>query len=288
MEVKYKWLALHIFYSGDANKLLTEFVAPLIAKWQCFLLPGTPWFFIRYWEQGSHIRLRLNADTVYHDEILSEVEVLVVEHQDLPFTIEKVALVDYNPEISRYGNEVSMPWAEQHFAASSSFILNWFLLKKATDSIFMQAVKLHLLLLFSTKWSPIQLIGICDFFIAGWLPRLYNPKLPIEAEKTYWLNQFVQVFDKVKPPISLATKDFWQKLTENDLDQELKSYLQTNIQILEQYNAAGFGESKLCEIISSLMHMTNNRLGISNQDEAYTMYVVRACLHYIYKPSFNF
>lgn len=288
MQIKYKWLALHIFYSGDASKLLTAFIAPLVGKWQCFLLPGTPWFFIRYWEEGNHIRLRLNADINHHDEILKAVEVLVSEGKDSPFSIEKVIRADYNPEISRYGNEVSIAWAEQHFASSSSFILDWFKTKKNTESVFMQAVKLHLMLLLGTKWSSIQLIKVCDFFIQGWLPRLYNPKLAVEEEEIYWLNQFDCVFAKIKEPVCRATNDFWHQLIENNLNNKLKAYLQPNIKTLAQYNTAGFGNDKLCEIVSSFMHMTNNRLGISNQDEAYIVYVVRACLQHIYQPSYNF
>lgn len=53
------WIALHIFYSSNSNPLLEECVAPLIDSLRAEgLIDG--WFFIRYWMEGPHIRLRLH------------------------------------------------------------------------------------------------------------------------------------------------------------------------------------------------------------------------------------
>ncbi|MER7166063.1 thiopeptide-type bacteriocin biosynthesis protein [Micromonospora sp. NPDC000207] len=52
------WLSLHAFHSGDHDRLLTETVAPLVTSLQA---DGrlAQFFFIRYWEGGPHLRLRL-------------------------------------------------------------------------------------------------------------------------------------------------------------------------------------------------------------------------------------
>lgn len=53
------WIALHIFYSSNSNPLLDECVNPLVAQLrEEGLIDG--WFFIRYWMEGPHIRLRLH------------------------------------------------------------------------------------------------------------------------------------------------------------------------------------------------------------------------------------
>lgn len=53
------WVALHIFYSSNSNPLLEECVQPLIdALREEGLIDG--WFFIRYWMEGPHLRLRLH------------------------------------------------------------------------------------------------------------------------------------------------------------------------------------------------------------------------------------
>lgn len=52
------WLSIHIFYYGDQNALLLNGIAPLIEllREQDLL---QRWFFIKYWVEGFHIRLRL-------------------------------------------------------------------------------------------------------------------------------------------------------------------------------------------------------------------------------------
>jgi thiopeptide-type bacteriocin biosynthesis protein len=58
MIMKPNWLSLHIHYNSDPFWLLTETIDPLIAKLSEQRLLAN-YFFVRYWEQGPHIRLRL-------------------------------------------------------------------------------------------------------------------------------------------------------------------------------------------------------------------------------------
>lgn len=55
---KHIWVSAYLFYNGSANKFLIECIRPFIIKMQQEkdLLK---YFFIRYNEGGSHIRLRL-------------------------------------------------------------------------------------------------------------------------------------------------------------------------------------------------------------------------------------
>lgn len=52
------WISIHIFYYGDQNELLVNCLAPLVDTFR-----AQKWvqhaFFIRYWLEGPHIRLRL-------------------------------------------------------------------------------------------------------------------------------------------------------------------------------------------------------------------------------------
>ncbi|MFD2287780.1 hypothetical protein GJU39_16270 [Pedobacter petrophilus] len=283
----YTWLGLHIYYSGDADELLKRAIAPFINQWKNYFSPDSPWFFIRYWEGGSHIRVRFHASPAYHEQIKDSLNTDFFRFQHASFKVEKVLTVKYDPEIDRYGNETSMAWAEQHFAASSSYILNWLLIRNTTSQITLQAIQLHLILLFSTKLKSGNIIDICDFFINGWLSRLYRPEFSIEKEKEHWLNQFQEAFSSRKEMICLAAKSFWNELTENVLNDDLVKYSMSNQEVMNQYRNAAFGESKFQEIISSLMHMTNNRLGIANQEEAYLMYVVKTCIKSIYRENYS-
>ncbi len=52
------WQAIHIYYTGDSSPLLTECVAPLVRDLRERGLIER-YFFINYWLEGPHVRLRL-------------------------------------------------------------------------------------------------------------------------------------------------------------------------------------------------------------------------------------
>lgn len=53
-----EWIAVHAFYSSNNHPLLVDAVAPVVEDLRRDgLLSG--WFFIRYWMEGPHLRIRL-------------------------------------------------------------------------------------------------------------------------------------------------------------------------------------------------------------------------------------
>ncbi|WP_052809896.1 lantibiotic dehydratase C-terminal domain-containing protein [Streptomonospora alba] len=52
------WVSAHAFYHGDLDLLVTEGIAPLTAELDSAGVLRR-WFFLRYWEGGPHVRLRL-------------------------------------------------------------------------------------------------------------------------------------------------------------------------------------------------------------------------------------
>ena len=78
--------------------------------------------------------------------------------------------------------------------------------------------------------------------------------------------------------IFLAANSFWASIAGDILNEDLTKYSITCQEIMVMYHTEAFSEFKFQEIISSLMHMTNNRLGIANQEEAYLLYVVKNCM----------
>jgi hypothetical protein len=68
------WISLHVFYASNPNPLLSEAVAPLIDELRERGLIQRH-FFIRYWQEGPHIRLRLlPAGGVQEDEVKRRAE----------------------------------------------------------------------------------------------------------------------------------------------------------------------------------------------------------------------
>ncbi|MFY1632146.1 lantibiotic dehydratase C-terminal domain-containing protein [Solwaraspora sp. WMMB335] len=57
-EQRGQWQAVHVFYAANPQPLLVDCVAPLVRELTCDgLLDG--YFFINYWLEGPHVRLRL-------------------------------------------------------------------------------------------------------------------------------------------------------------------------------------------------------------------------------------
>lgn len=267
-----KWLSLYIFYQENADEILKQVVHPFIRQWH------NPWFFIRYWEGGDHIRLRLKTPKIEHDEIIKRLKLGNT-------SIKSLQIAQYEPEIDRYGNRESIKWAEQYFECSSNYVLNWITKKEINQRPAIQAIKLHLALLHTLKWKKEALAELCDFFLEGWLPKLYNPTDPEEEQRIFWLNQFEQVFASQKNQTIQAANHFWEKLNQGIAEDNLMDYLSNTNQVIRLYQNTGFEKDILFQVISSFMHMNNNRLGISNYEEAYIMHVIIACLQFIHENS---
>lgn len=292
---QYQWFAAYLFYPGELDLMLKELVAPFIREYFPDENTDASYFFIRYWENGSHIRLRINVELSLQEGMAKALEKRAKEFfLQYPATGELstshtttlsagygIQFSVYEPEIARYGNQQSLPWAELHFFKSSSFILDWICTKKPGASALLVALQLQLILLLATGWEIARLIAVCHFFIDGWLPRLYISGEDEAVQKIFWLKEFEISFNRTKEIILPASKDFWGHVTTGTATTKVQDLLKANILVLQNYQQADFKETKYTEIITSLIHMNNNRLGISNHEEAYGMYCTLQCLDFI-------
>ena len=290
-----RWFAAYLFYPGDLDLMLSQLVAPFIKEFFPHERQDICYFFIRYWENGSHIRLRINADNtlqeIFAEELKKRAHEFFIQYPGLNhsssfnketlFADHYIRFAVYEPETERYGDQKSLPWAETHFFKSSDFILNWINTKKPGASVLVQALRMHLILLFAMSCDIPRLIAICDFFIEGWLPRLYNQQGNTEIQKRYWLNEFEISFNRTKEFILPASQVFWDELATGTADQAVQNLLNANIQLMKNYKSVGFEDTKVTGIVTSMMHMNNNRLGISNYEEAYGMYCTSQCLNFL-------
>lgn len=73
------WMAIHVFYAASSRPVLLDFVKPLTTELeQDGLIDG--WWFINYWLEGPHVRLRLrpsSGDAAVHVRARTEA---AVEH----------------------------------------------------------------------------------------------------------------------------------------------------------------------------------------------------------------
>ncbi|MFJ8955014.1 thiopeptide-type bacteriocin biosynthesis protein [Streptomyces sp. NPDC102381] len=148
------WSAWHLHLASNAQSLLDRVVQHVIAP-VVQTLDGAPWFFIRYWEAGPHLRLRIgDLSPAEHDrveallrELLAtagrpaEGEVVLKEeayraeagllargeygsdHPVVALRPPGVHRAVYEPETERYGGPTLMPAAERLFQRASELVL---------------------------------------------------------------------------------------------------------------------------------------------------------------------
>ena len=151
-DVRTRWVSAHLFYQGDLDVLLLELVDPLLHELRAEGLAEHA-FFLRYWDGGPHLRLRLlpcpgavaadvadvagrvtarsddfftrrpAPDLVRADEYRSSARaigawegVAPVEHM---YPNNSVQFLPYRPEHGRYGRGPALAAVEEHFAESS-------------------------------------------------------------------------------------------------------------------------------------------------------------------------
>ncbi|MGC9497482.1 thiopeptide-type bacteriocin biosynthesis protein [Streptomyces sp. WG7] len=147
------WISAHLFHHGDQDQLLTSLVDPLTGE-----LRGRAWaersFFLRYWDGGPHVRLRVlpGDDAVREDvrkliehraaayfgrcrapDVLTQEEYLasareigawegVVPSAHM-YANNSVHFLPYHREHGRYGSGSTIETVEEHFAESSALAL---------------------------------------------------------------------------------------------------------------------------------------------------------------------
>ena len=145
------WLSLHVFLADpvQSERYLRDCLAPAIARWRADQVLER-WFFIRYWEGGPHLRVRL-AGPIAHDgqhamAMLAEpiagfraqhpptreayysghvFDGQPVVEDELPWYPDgSVVNIGYQPELLRYGGQYAIDASEQLFELSSRLALS--------------------------------------------------------------------------------------------------------------------------------------------------------------------
>ncbi|WP_298738499.1 thiopeptide-type bacteriocin biosynthesis protein [uncultured Chitinophaga sp.] len=275
------WLSAHIFYNGHPHLLLNNLVSPLLER------TGYSAFFIRYWENGPHIRLRMQVGI---DE-LGRLKKLLTEHCNSFFAYypalhrhDALQFIPYQPEVQRYGNLQSLPWAERQFVTSSVYVLQH--LRNASswdDSIaLLHAIRLNMALLFALHEEPAFTLHCCRNFIKAWITRLFDPASDAKEQERRYTALMQSRFEVHAATLTSATARLWESMEQEKAEPALQTFIYQNREIAAQYRKLGFDANRYSGIIGSFMHMGHNRLGVSNLDEAYIMFFTLKCMERIY------
>lgn len=255
-----EWLYFRI-YGGHltVNTILIEKIIPLLMEID---ESGeiTMWFFIRYSDPDHHLRLRLklnkNADT---KEIINRINEEIEAYVDDDL-IWKVELGSYQPEYERYGKR-SMPYVERLFYCDSQ---SYYKILKAIPAGNEDALWLYAML------SADQLLN--DFAIS--LERKKDLLLHLSrsfgkefAKGKTLARELSDKYRKYRPTIEglLDRKD---QESPNDLFLNIlyqrSTACQEEIDRIHDLYRTDSMEVQLDDLLSSLIHMSMNRVFLNN------------------------
>jgi|GEM_PF-3742034 len=118
-----RWLYLRIFHEqGPAtDEIIVEFVGPVA---HTLLADGSidRFFFLRYFEDGHHLRLRLRLS---EGGELEPLRTRLVSRALELACVSRVESADYAPELAKHGGAAGLELAERQFFESSRLALAW-------------------------------------------------------------------------------------------------------------------------------------------------------------------
>jgi thiopeptide-type bacteriocin biosynthesis protein len=311
------WLAVHLFfnhpgiYTGECDAVVMEVALPFVQRCQ-----AEGWidghFFIRYSEHGPHVRLRLHGKTeVLEGTVWPALQAHVraaypevsFEKPDVPaygpppevpegepLRVTHAARIDYEPETERYGGEQGVRVAERFFEISSEAV--YALLPRTSRTERSSRLGKGLL-------TMVQLVHVftrsreaavrwTQQYNLGYLRGVARE----EEQREAWLGAFDSGYSTQSETLGAYVEEVWSRMDEGEpLSDALDLYSQGLMEVRghldDVFRAGRLGRPEepfadwltaVMAICSSYMHMMNNRLGITIQEESYLAYLINRTL----------
>jgi Lantibiotic biosynthesis dehydratase C-term len=325
------WIEARLFYTEPWEDFLIKILKPY-----CDTAANSgaieKYFFIRYWEKGPHIRLRIFGEKNTIEHILKQNMKNYFENffsmnpsrRDEPLYAPNtpnehiwqdnntILFVDYVPETERYAGQYGMQIAENQFFASSKAVLKNMELIGVKDWNADQAlgiaIKLHLCFLHAVGFDLATAVQFLKEFLHHWLPlsiqreRIAQVQYAQQAEML--LHSYEQFFQQQKESLISYHAAIWDVLINTDKGASFEenyindwyadcSFMRQEIMLSDaqnllamrtpKYNIAFEGNlspsmKNVWELYADFVHLTNNRLGIVNQDESYLAFLMMRSL----------
>ncbi|MFJ6805112.1 thiopeptide-type bacteriocin biosynthesis protein [Streptomyces anulatus] len=281
------WRTWHLHVpSGDRSahdRVVVDAVGPVLRT-----LPGRPWFFLRYWHGGPHIRLRIGELT---DDQAASAERLLAEHLvaagrlregettmdpadyartaaamttagDQPSHQEVTGLLEpgvhrfaYHPEHERYGGRELMPESERLFELSSRMVLAFLRREPSTGARALLALRATVCAARALGDDPAEEAAFYDHGLRAW--RTWA------AGYGYTEPQLDELYRAARP-----TDDLRAKVTGADTPGPLAPWRTALTGLSDRIRR----QTPLhpAQVTISHVHMLHNRLGLRTVEEYQT------------------
>jgi hypothetical protein len=327
-----EWLSMHVFYASNLNPMLTECVAPLVAQLRTRGLIRR-YFFIKYWQEGPHVRLRLlpttPADRASVRELAEQAVDRFLRERPSLFQIDEDGLgnfhrdmyvfeygeeawerdygeagmpirpnnsyryVPYQPEYDRYGGPTGVAVAEWHFEHSSDMVLRLLAATNVHVRTIMLglAAQLSLVIGYTFRPDPGALALFFSYYQEFWSEVDNGVDRTADFDRTYaemaesLRGRAATIRDAVLGPdggdthrLAVFAGDWathCRQLRDLLVDLCLRGHLLVRKKDSDVREPMTDPDIMLGILLSGYVHMTNNRLGVGVNDEAYLAHVLR-------------
>jgi len=266
------WISYHIHPLETLDVFLARGVRPFLEQ-QVWQRKGTRAFFIRYDdEQGPHIRLRIRGEADWLQEIQPELEHWFATRG----TVEEIP---YQPEPERFGDLDAQPWVDEYFHLSTRVVLDRLNRPYTYGEAMFDAMRMHVITAFAAGWDREKSSWYFDNLCSQWIDLFFQPAHNEPERAADWKKTLRDDFeDSFKPQqeeLRLSVIELWDALEKGKFDKdqpEWLRWLRGNQLILNELG------NNLEKALPNLIHLTNNRLGINNQDEVYLNFLLTKTL----------
>ncbi len=289
-ELDRPWLTAYLFFDGDvygerADRVIREVVTPLVESCR----PAADrWFFLRYSEDGTHVRLRFSAPEAVLEETIWP---RVVEAAGESELVERCVRTAYEPEVERYGGPWGLALAEELFHLQSETALA--LLQKIEPGSrpprLGKGLLAMLVLLFLYRGERRSAAELAERYGSNYLKAWAgNPEV-----QESWRRAFQEGFDRQSDRLADYVDVAWEALEDDgeltaDLDRYRRNMEDVARRLRELFDQgrlrigsqpAADWDACVGGIVPSYVHMMNNRLGVSIQEESYLSVLIAGTLN---------
>lgn len=286
------WLSAHLFHQGDLSTVLVDLVGPLVDELRVRALADHS-FFLRYWDGGPHIRLRvLPRDPSVAAETARLIEDRVRAHfgrcpapdvlsqeaylrsareigawegvvpTQLMYPNNSVRFIPYAREYGRYGSGKAIEAVEEHFVESSALALA--VLRTETGQNRRETAVLCYLML---AWflASDDVLGLAWRQLAKAPPSADDARALYERQRTQVLTLAARM---------RTAAQGWRKLPAGSTLRQWASSVSRVVDLLRAHHDEDGGATPSAESVADLCaHLFANRIGIRIDAEGSLRYL---------------
>lgn len=263
-----KWLYIKVYMSVRFVQIFIEKALPLIAQNLKKEKLISKFHFVRYSDPDSHVRVRfcliksddyLNVHQIFREHLFKE-----IDHK----AIFNLIIDTYKPEFSRYGGELGVEECELLFDSDSFTTCQYYLSRRSENEFIFGCISIDRLLDdfgYHLNEKANMVTTLSDAYL-----REFNP-----TKET--LNQLSKKYRGYRNELFTAMKSGLEESEYKAYHQLFDIRSQNNITPIKRLKNLTLSKPEIKEIVFSLIHMSLNRLFLSDQraHELVLYYVLR-------------